>query len=147
MKRTLPAGSRLYLPATSDVLRELRHDLRTPINPILGYCELIVEESGAAAPAKFLAGLREVHAIGRRMLRLTNELFSDQPSPLHHLTCHEVLRAFRTPARQVEVRCARLRRQAMAAGLPVAARDLERIALATDRWRKRIEEMLIEHGR
>jgi hypothetical protein len=36
----------MRLPASTDELRALRHDLCTPINPILGYCELIAEEAG-----------------------------------------------------------------------------------------------------
>ena len=50
MSLELSPTARLQLPADLESLRTLRHDLRTPINPILGYCELIVEEAGDAAP-------------------------------------------------------------------------------------------------
>lgn len=147
MSHEPPPGSLLHLPAEVEALRTLRHDLRTPINPVLGYCELIVEEAGSAAPAPFLAGMKRLHAAGRRMLKLTNELFSEKPSPLHQLTCREVLRQFRVPAREAAALCVKLERQARAASLPVAARDLQRIGVATDRWVKRIEEMLAAHCR
>lgn len=137
----------LHLPAGTEALRALRHDLRTPINPFLGYCELIVEEAGDAAPAPFLAGMRELHATGSHMLKLTNEIFSDQPSGLRQLDCAELQREFRGPAEAATTLCRRLERQAEAAALPVAVRDLQRIGIATGRWLKRIEEMLEQNCR
>ncbi len=50
--------ARLQLPADVAALRTLRHDLRMPINPILGFCELIVDEAGAAAPRRSWVGCR-----------------------------------------------------------------------------------------
>lgn len=147
MSQPPSSGSRLQLPVGVEAMRKLRHDLRTPINPILGYCELIVEEAGGAAPAPFLAGMKQLHGGGERMLKLTNELFSNQPSPLQELNCLEILRAFRAPAGEVATLCARLEQEAKAAALPVAARDLQRIGIATSRWLARIEELLEENCR
>jgi CheY-like chemotaxis protein len=47
-----------------DALREIRHDLRTPVNQIKGYCELLQEEVGEAedSPAQLEAGLARLHA-------------------------------------------------------------------------------------
>ena len=139
------ARSYLHLPKGVDDLRTLRHDLRTPINPILGYCELIVEEAGPAAPAGFLTGMQELHAAGTRMLKLTNEIFSDQPSVLRQLDCARLQREFCSAGETAAVLCRQLERQAEAAVLPVAARDLQRIGVATARWLKRIEEMIGQH--
>ena len=147
MKLYLSTPDRLQLPVDVESLRTLRHDLRTPINPILGYCELIVEEAGDAAPAPFVAGVQTPHAGGQRMLKLTNELFSEQPSPLHQLTCPELLRRFRAPAAEAAALCTRLEQEAKAAALPVAAEDLRRIGVATGRWLARIEELLEPNGR
>ena len=141
------AKRHLHLPTGTDDLRALRHDLRTPINPVLGYCELIVEEAGAAAPALLIAGMQELHAAGMRMLKLTNEIFSDQPSALRQLDCAELQREFRAPANEASALCQKLETQATAAMLPVAARDLQRIGIATNRWLKRIEEMLEQNCR
>lgn len=141
------ATRRLRLPASTEDLRALRHDLRTPINPILGYCELIEEEAGAAAPAALIAGLHELHVAGTRMLHLTNEIFSDKPSTLRGLDCAELQREFRAPAELAASLCRELERQAIAAGLPVAAKDLRRIGIASGRWHARIEEMLEQNCR
>ncbi len=141
------AKRHLRLPTGTEALRSLRHDLRTPINPILGYCELIVEEVGAAAPAQFLVGMRALHASGTRMLQLTNEIFSDQPSALRQLDCAELQREFSAPADEASALCLKLEKQATAATLPVAAKDLRRIGIATGRWLKRINEMLEQNCR
>jgi signal transduction histidine kinase len=147
MSEELPSESRLILPTRAEALRALRHDLRTPINPILGYCELIEEESGDAAPPALLAGVRQLHAAGMQMLKLTNEVFSDQPSALRELSVTELQREFRAPAGVAAGLCTELERQADAATLPVAAADLRRIGIATGRWLARVEELLDQGGR
>ena len=128
-------------------MRALRHDLRTPINPILGYCELIAEEAGDAAPPALLAGVRQLHAAGMQMLRLTNEVFSDQPSALRELSVTELRSEFRAPAGVASALCTELERQAEAVALPVAAADLRRIGIATSRWLACVEELLEQNGR
>ena len=147
MSKDLPAESRLCLPTDTAALRALRHDLRTPINPILGYCELIVEEAGDAAPPALLAGIRELHAAGTQMLKLTNEVFSEQPSSLRELSIAELRREFRAPAGVAAALCTKLEQQANTAALPVAARDLDRIGIATGRWLARVEELLEQYGK
>ena len=137
----------LHLPSSVEALRALRHDLRTPINPILGYCELIEEEAGDAAPVPLLAGLKKLHVAGTRMLLLTNEIFTDKPSALRGLDCAELQREFRAPAALASALCRELEQLATSASLPVAARDLRRIGIATDRWLARIEEMLVQNCR
>ena len=132
----------LRLPTTPDAMRELRHGLRTPINPFLGYCELIVEEAEDTAPPEFLAGMRLLHAIGTRMLQLTNTVFSVEPTPLHALDCATLQSEFRKPAAEALAMSRALEVQASAAGLSVAAKDLQRIGIATERWVASIEEMI-----
>ena len=60
------------LPAKSD-LSKIRHELRTPINHILGYCEMLLEEP--ALPGEFRADLDRIHAGGRQLLRLMTRYF------------------------------------------------------------------------
>ncbi|MEN9575472.1 MAG: hypothetical protein RL514_3327 [Verrucomicrobiota bacterium] len=147
MSQKLPAKGRLRLPADGEALRKLRHDLRTPINPILGFCELIVDEAGDAAPAPFLAGVQALHGVGQRMLKLTNEVFGEAPSPLRQLGYRELLRTFRAPAGEATALCTRLEQAAAAAALPVAAEDLRRIGGATGEWLARVEASLEQHCR
>ncbi len=148
MRRRLTPGSRLRLPAGTEALRELRHDLRTPLNAIIGYSELILEDAVDAMPAEAGAGLQRLAAVGRRMLKRSNALFSESQAPrLQQLTCREILVAFRADAAEAAALIARLERPLRDAGLPVAVRDLRRIRTAAARWRSRIEELLTKHCR
>lgn len=46
----------------------LRHDLCTPINHVLGYTDLLLEEPIDGASAALLAGIRETNRLGKRAL-------------------------------------------------------------------------------
>ncbi len=57
-------------PALSgDALKHLRHDLRTPINHILGYTEILLEDSDGGS-AEMSGSLREIHSGGRALLEM-----------------------------------------------------------------------------
>ncbi len=60
---------------TSDEDRELRHELRTPVNHLIGYAELLLEEDGAAE-ADVLA-LEAVRTCARQVLELVPALLGD----------------------------------------------------------------------
>ncbi len=53
---------------TAQALSELRHDLRTPINQIIGYCEMLLEDATAAEHAARRAALEETLAAVRDAL-------------------------------------------------------------------------------
>jgi signal transduction histidine kinase len=55
-------------PLSGDELKHLRHELRTPINHILGYSEILIEDAEAAGVPDVAAALRQVHAGGRSLL-------------------------------------------------------------------------------
>ena len=55
-------------PLTAEALAHLRHELRTPINHILGYTEILLEDSADTGLAGFSDALREMNAGGRAML-------------------------------------------------------------------------------
>jgi class 3 adenylate cyclase len=57
-----------------DTLRMLRHDLRTPLTHILGYCELWLEDAATFFLDSFLADLRTVHELGQLMLARLDEI-------------------------------------------------------------------------
>src|SRR5690242_3350518 len=55
-------------PLSGEALAHLRHDLRTPINHILGYTEILLEDAGDADLDEFSPALREMNAGGRQLL-------------------------------------------------------------------------------
>ncbi len=67
-------------PVAGDVASILRHDLVTPINLIVGYCDLLISEAVESSRATSVAPLRSIRALGFTLLRLIDQaLLSDQP--------------------------------------------------------------------
>jgi adenylate cyclase len=55
---------------------ELRHTLRTPLNHIIGYSELLLEEAKERGLGDMVADLENIHTAGKELLALFNELFN-----------------------------------------------------------------------
>src|SRR5215469_7928911 len=79
-------------------LSKTRHELRTPINHILGYCEMLLEEE--RLPERFYQDLRNIHSSGKRLLELIAHHFDERtvgdPKNLQELQ-HEL----RTPVNHI----------------------------------------------
>ena len=65
-----PAGEPV---SWNDLLRGLRHELRTPINHIIGYSELLLEVAEEQGHAHLMADLEKIRAAGAELGSLVNE--------------------------------------------------------------------------
>jgi len=70
-------GSR---PLRNADLAELRHNLRTPINHILGYAEMLIEDAALVNHTPALDALRHVHSAARGALADVNEILANRES-------------------------------------------------------------------
>jgi class 3 adenylate cyclase len=61
---------------TKDPLSKLRHDLRTPINQIIGYSELLQEEAEGSGQPAYVSDLQKIQLAARRLLALIDENFA-----------------------------------------------------------------------
>ena len=111
---------------TIDPVARLRHDLRTPLNHVIGYSELLLE--GLEEFPELGAELRLVHRRGHRLLGLVDEVLAGAReavvgppprSPELEATVQELVAAGRS-----------LRERATAIGAARLLPDLERIASA-----------------
>ena len=59
-------------------LSHLRHDLRTPINQIVGYSELLLEETGDAAHTVYAPDLEKIRGAAKTLLNLINDNLTDE---------------------------------------------------------------------
>ena len=59
---------------TIDPVARLRHDLRTPLNHVIGYCEMLLEEIDEFP--EFAEELRLIHRQGHRLLAVVGELLA-----------------------------------------------------------------------
>jgi signal transduction histidine kinase/ActR/RegA family two-component response regulator len=60
--------------AKSAFLANMSHELRTPMNAVIGYSEMLEEELQEAGHEQYLADLRKVHAAGKHLLALINDV-------------------------------------------------------------------------
>jgi sigma-B regulation protein RsbU (phosphoserine phosphatase) len=131
---TAQAGAKLDLS-------RIRHDLRTPINHIMGYCELLQEEE--AVPGDFRPDLEKIHGAGMQLLALIKEYFDEATfeEKSHDLQslCHEL----RTPVNHIVGYAELLEEQADDRGLAQLLPDLQKIADAGRTWLGLMEEYLV----
>lgn len=125
-------------------LSNLRHELRTPTNHILGYCEMLQEDD--SLPEEFAPDLRKIHAGGRQLLTLIAEYFDEdnfaaKRSDLQRL-CHDL----RTPVNQIIGYCEMLEELAEDTGRPEVAGDLRKIGAAARSWLDLMERYLLPDG-
>src|SRR5205085_6987966 len=62
-------------------LAKVRHDLRTPINHIIGFSEILLEEAPPELPENFVQDLQKIRAGGMRLLELLNQHLSTEAFP------------------------------------------------------------------
>lgn len=60
--------------AKSQFLANMSHELRTPLNAIIGYSEILMEEASDNGAAGMSDDLRRIHAAGRHLLSLINDV-------------------------------------------------------------------------
>jgi two-component system, NtrC family, sensor kinase len=61
-------------------LAELRHNLRTPLNHVIGYSELLIEDASGGRHAVALDPLRHIHSAGKASLSEINGVLSNRES-------------------------------------------------------------------
>jgi DNA-binding response OmpR family regulator len=59
-------------------LANVRHTLRTPLNHIIGYSEMLLEEAGERGLEVFSADLRKIHSAGKQLLSHINNLLDSE---------------------------------------------------------------------
>jgi DNA-binding response OmpR family regulator len=68
-------------------LANVRHTLRTPLNHIIGYSEMLLEEAGDRGLEAFIADLQKIHKAGKQLLGFINEFF-DAPTTTDKAPAH-----------------------------------------------------------
>ena len=58
--------------AKSEFLANMSHELRTPMNAIIGYSEMLIEDSDDLAPEDFVVDLEKILSSGKHLLGLIN---------------------------------------------------------------------------
>src|SRR5262249_3731558 len=52
---------------------QMRHELRTPVNAVIGYAEMLVEDEASLEPG-VVEDLRKIHAAGKKLLAFVDDI-------------------------------------------------------------------------
>jgi adenylate cyclase len=75
----------------SGLLANLRHELRTPVNHILGYSELLIEDAAQRHLEAFIPAFQQIQSGGRQLLHSIQTTLAEKTGPAQELD----LQAFR----------------------------------------------------
>jgi sigma-B regulation protein RsbU (phosphoserine phosphatase) len=122
-------------------LSRMRHELRTPINHILGYCEMLMEEQQLPEPS--LKDLQRIHSGGKELESLIAHYFEEDQF-YKQKDLHQLYHELRTPVNHIIGYCELLIEQAEDAAMPGPVPDLRKIRDAASNWLALVEAYLIE---
>lgn len=122
-------------------LGKLRHDLRTPINQIVGYCELLIEDLDLSDNYK--RDLETVKAGGWQLLATLNNYLSDQNFIHRTFKIAQLQQDLRTPVDHIIGFTEILMEIAQEDNRPEVLSDLARIHQAATLWLQMMETHLL----
>lgn len=128
-------------PADEVDLSRMRHELRTPINHVLGYCEMLMEE--ARLPKNAAEDLLRIHAGGRELQTLIARYFDEDQFFLQR-DLHQLYHELRTPVNHIIGYSDLLIEQAEDPATRAAVPDLQKIRDAASHWLALMEAYLID---
>jgi sigma-B regulation protein RsbU (phosphoserine phosphatase) len=141
-KSGLPQGASPENGAGEKVdLSRMRHELRTPINHILGYCEMLMEEE--QIPEAHRDDLRRIHTGGRELQVLIARYF-DEEQFFQQRDLHQLYHELRTPVNHIIGYSDLLIEQAEVPEMKGAIPDLQKIRDAAAHWLALMEAYLVE---
>jgi DNA-binding response OmpR family regulator/tRNA A-37 threonylcarbamoyl transferase component Bud32 len=120
-------------PLSSDAAKQLRHELRTPVNHIVGYAEMLLEDAADPALAHRRASLEEMITAARDVLGLINETLPSTRTEIPVADVVSLYASLRGPQKRIVAAVGRLK---PAPGSAVDAEfeaDLSRIQQAAER--------------
>ena len=122
-------------------LSKIRHDLRLPINQIIGYCELLQEEG--RLPAGFMPDLERIRKGGQQLLTVISEYFDENKFDERRRNLPQVYHDLRTPVNHIIGYSEMLQEQCHELKQLQYLADLQRIHLAAHTWLELMEEYLL----
>ncbi|MBI2174136.1 MAG: response regulator [Candidatus Omnitrophica bacterium] len=69
----------------SDFLARMSHELRTPMNAIIGYSEMLMEDTRDAGQERYVSDLEKIHTAGNHLLQLINDILDLSKVEAHKL--------------------------------------------------------------
>ena len=72
--RDAAAQAERAIAAKSEFLAKMSHELRTPLNAVIGYSEILLEDTDMESEQQIATDLDRIHAAGTRLLSIVNSI-------------------------------------------------------------------------
>ena len=109
------------------------HELRSPLNHILGYSEIAIEDAEAAGLQEIVSDLRTIHAAGQRLLTVIETVLAPSARSLTAVPPETIDREVREPLDQIIGYTELVAEEATAVGEASIATDVGKIRQAAER--------------
>jgi CheY-like chemotaxis protein len=120
-------------PLSSDAAKQLRHELRTPVNHIVGYAEMLLEDAADPVLADRRASLEEMIAAARDVLGLINQTLPSTRTEIPVADVVSLYASLRGPQDRIVGAVGRLMHDPDSSADPGLGADLARILQAAER--------------
>ena len=111
----------------------LAHEFRSPLNQILGYCEIAIEDAAAAGVDDLVADLRRIHDAGTRLLAVVESTLAPSIAAVVPLSADVIDREVRGPVDAIAGYSDLAGERAAECGLDSTVADLVKIRDAAHR--------------
>lgn len=111
-------------------ISHLRHELRTPINHIIGYTEMLQEEAEDQGREDFVTELHFMWTAGQNLLRAVNEALGASGGDSGEISLPSLQKQIRKPLEQIISRTGDIERSADSCSQAGIIDDLQKIRLA-----------------
>ena len=113
-----------------NLLSAMRHQLRTPINHIVGYSEMLQEEVDGQDQDALVSDLKRIQAEGRQLLEVINDHLDPAQVEAGNISISRLRHELRTPLNSILGYSEMLEEQAVDQGRQDLASDLRKIGTA-----------------
>lgn len=114
-------------PLRMAFLRTVRHDMRTPVNHVIGYSEMLLEAVAEQGAQSFVADLQRIHRAGYELLELIDAGLEPLRNDVRKIDMALLRHEFRTPVNHIIGYSEMLLEEAIDAGHDALLPDLQRI--------------------
>jgi Bacteriophytochrome (light-regulated signal transduction histidine kinase) len=117
----------------SSTAASIGHELRSPLNHILGYSEIATEDATDAGCDQIVADLQAIHEAGQRLLAVIESTLAPAASTITPVPPETIDREVREPLNQIIGYTDLVAEEATAAGEESIAADVMKIRRAAER--------------
>ena len=122
------------------------HELRSPLNHILGYSEIAIEDATDAGLEQIVSDLQTIHAAGQRLLAVIESTLAPAARTVTPVPPETVDREVREPLNQILGYTELVAEEASAAGEESIVADVDKIKRAAERLLNVVSERVVTGG-